>query len=55
MLQKFGLVVEKSCIWLISQMTSRLQHIRDEIIYNLTTKRVVCPSAIWNVGTIRKD
>lgn len=36
-------------------MTIRLKHIGDEIIINLTTKRVVCLSLIQNVGTTKKD
>jgi hypothetical protein len=36
-------------------VTTRLKHIGDEIINNLTTKRVVCLSSIRNVGTIGKD
>jgi hypothetical protein len=32
-----------------------LEHIRDETINNLTKKKVVCPSAISNVGIIRED
>ncbi len=32
-------------------MTAKLEHIGDEIINNLTTKRVVCPSAVQDVGT----
>jgi len=32
----------------------RLEHIGDETINNLTTKKVVCPHLIQNVGTFRK-
>jgi hypothetical protein len=32
----------------------RLEHIRDEIINNLTMKKVVCPIAVQNVGTFRE-
>jgi hypothetical protein len=28
----------------------RLDSIGDEIINNLTMKKVVCPSVVWNVG-----
>jgi len=31
-----------------------LEHIRDEIINNLTTKKVVCPSVVWNVNTTKE-
>jgi hypothetical protein len=31
-----------------------LEHIGDEIINNLTTKKVVCSSAVQNVGTSRE-
>jgi hypothetical protein len=36
-------------------MIVRLEHISIETINNLITKRVVCLSAIWNVGRIRED
>jgi len=36
-------------------MIARLEHIRDETINNLIMKRVVCLSAIWNVGITRED
>jgi len=32
----------------------RLEHIKDETINNLFMKRVVCPSAVWNVNTSRE-
>ncbi len=35
-------------------MTIRLEHIGDETINNLTKKRVVCLSAIQNVGKTRE-
>jgi hypothetical protein len=50
----FGLAVGKSYFWLINQVTSRLEHIGDEIINNLTMKKVICPSAIQNVGIAGK-
>jgi hypothetical protein len=34
-------------------MTNKLECIRDETINNLTTKKVVCSSAVQNVGTIK--
>ncbi len=36
-------------------MIVRLERFRIETINNLITKRVVCSSAIWNVGRIGKD
>ncbi len=36
-------------------MTPRLEHIRNETINNLSTKRVVCLSAVRNVGTSREQ
>ncbi len=36
-------------------MTFKLECIRDETINNLTVKRVVCPSVVWNVGIARED
>lgn len=44
--RNYGSAVGKSCFWPISQMTTRLEHIGDEIINNLILKRVVCPSAV---------
>ncbi len=35
-------------------MTPRLEHIGDETINNLTMKKVVCLSAVRNVGTFKK-
>ncbi len=35
-------------------MILRLKHIWDEIFNNLTTKRVVCPNVVQNVGTSRE-
>jgi hypothetical protein len=33
----------------------RLEHIGDETINNLTTKKVVCPNAVQNVGTSKEQ
>ncbi len=35
-------------------MIAKLERIGDETINNLTMKKVVCPSAIQYVGTIRE-
>jgi hypothetical protein len=36
-------------------VTTRLEHIADEMINILTMKKVVCLSAIRNVGTTKED
>jgi hypothetical protein len=46
MLWNFGSIVGKKLIWLVSQVIVRLERIGNETINNLTTKRVVCLSAI---------
>jgi hypothetical protein len=47
-LQNFGLTIRKSYFWQISHMTTKLEHIRDETINNLTMKRVDYLSAVQN-------
>jgi hypothetical protein len=54
MLQNFKSMVGKTCFWLISQVTTKLEHIGDERINNLITKMVVYLSEVWIVGTTRK-
>jgi len=50
-LRNCGSNIRKSYFWPVSQVIARFQHIGDESINNLTTKRVVCLSAIQNVST----
>ncbi len=51
MLQNFGLVVRKSYLWPISQVTTKLECIRNETINNLTTRGWF----VQNVSTTKED
>ncbi len=54
MLWNFILAIGKTCFWPITQVTTRLEHIGNETINNLTSRRVVCLSAVQNVGRTGK-
>jgi len=53
-LWNFKSIIGKTCFLPVSPLTSRLDFIGDEIINNLVTKKVVCFSAVRNVGIVKK-
>jgi hypothetical protein len=53
-LWNFKLVVGKTCFWLVSQVTTKLERIGNETINNLTSRRVFCLNAVRNVGKAKK-
>jgi hypothetical protein len=54
MLWNFISVVGKTCFWLVSQVTTKLERIGNETINNLTSRRVFCLNAVRNVGKAEK-
>jgi hypothetical protein len=54
MLWNFILAVGKTYFWPITQLTTKLEHIGNETINNLISRRVVCLNAVRNVGKARK-
>jgi len=46
MLWNFRLMVGKTCFWLISQVTTKLERIGNETIDNLTSRRAFCLNVV---------